>query len=128
MQIDLSGNSLCGINPYTGKGTYNAEGIKALAGALGVCASLTSCNILKNRMDVAAAKLLVEVVKDKDISLCGIKPDQTSASFSNQGLKPPDAVLLASDLTKASVSGSLTVAEGVVRMVIEIMSFWSADR
>ena len=63
-------------------------------------ASLTSCHVLKNDMDVSAAKLLVEAVKDKDISLCGITSDQASANFYRQGLKPADALLLASDLSK----------------------------
>ena len=48
-----------------------------IAPELGVMASLTSCNVLKNNLDVAAARLLVDTVKDKDISLCGITPEQT---------------------------------------------------
>ena len=107
LQLDLAGNQLCGLN-WNGEGTYTEEGIKALADAVAVNASLTSCNVLKNSMDVAAAHLLVTAVKDKDVSLCGIKTDQTTASFSHWGLEPCDAVLLASDLSKAGVSASLT--------------------
>ena len=59
-------------------------------------------------MDVAAAESLVAAVKDKDISLAGIKPNQTTANFAGWELKPPDAVLLASDLSKAGVTGSVT--------------------
>ena len=40
-QLDLSGNTLCGINPYTEAGIYTAEGIKAIADALKGNASLT---------------------------------------------------------------------------------------
>ena len=69
---------------------------------------MTSCNILKNAMDIASANLLVEAVKDKDVSLCGIKPEQTEANFKNQDLGPADAVLIASDLSKPGVTGSLT--------------------
>ena len=58
-------------------------------------------------MDVAAAESLVAAVKDKDISLAGIK-HRTTAEFADLGLKPPDAVLLASDLSKAGVAGSIT--------------------
>ena len=94
-QVDLSSNHI------------GVEGGKAIAGAISVSNSLTSCNILKNNIGVAAARLLVDAVKDKDISLCGIQPSQTSAHFQGQHLKPPDAVLLASDLSKAVVSGSL---------------------
>ena len=52
--------------------------------------------------------MLAEVAKQKGISLCGIQRDQTTAVFSQQGLKPPDAILLASDLSQAGVTGSLT--------------------
>ena len=50
-----------------------------------VSTSLTRCNILKNKMDVASAKLLVDAVKDKDCSLAGITPDQTTADFNSDG-------------------------------------------
>ena len=70
--------------------------------------ALKSCNVLKNEMDIATAEMLVKAVKDKDISLCGITPDQTEASFRRQSLGPGDAVLLASDLSKAGVSTALT--------------------
>ena len=42
LQLNLSGNMLCGVNRYTGTGTYTAEGIAALAEVLKVTASLTS--------------------------------------------------------------------------------------
>ena len=47
-------------------------------------------------------------VKGRDISLCGIQPDQTGANYFNGGLGSGDAVLLASHLSKAGVSASLT--------------------
>ena len=84
------------------------EGAKALAPALAANASLTFCNLLNNQMDVASAQLLVAAVKDKDVSLASIKPDQTERDFRSENLKPPDAVLLASDLSKPGVSASLT--------------------
>jgi len=51
--------------------------------------------------------MLVQVAKQKGISLCGIRRDQTTAHFSDN-LKPPDAILLASDLSQAVVTGALT--------------------
>jgi hypothetical protein len=51
--------------------------------------------------------MLAEVAKQKGISLCGIQRDQTTANFSNQNLKLPDAILLASDLSQAVVTGGL---------------------
>ena len=79
-----------------------------MADALRVNAELTSCKVLKNEMDVAAAESLVAAVKGRDVSLAGITPEQTTADFFNRGLKPSEAVLLASDLSKPRVSASLT--------------------
>ena len=93
-----------------GHNQIGSESAKPLANALHVNGSLTFCNFLQNEMDIASAQLLVEAVKDKDVSLAGITPDQTEANFQRKGfgLKPPDAVLLASDLSKAGVSACLT--------------------
>ena len=107
LQLDLSGNHLCGINEY-GQGTYTAEGITAIADALRVNGGLTVTNLLGNQLDAESAKMLAEVAKQKGISLCGIRRDQTTADFSKQNLKPPDAILLASDLSQAVVTGALT--------------------
>ena len=52
--------------------------------------------------------MLAEVAKQKGISLCGIQRDQTTADFCNKYLEPPDAILLASDLSQAVVTGGLT--------------------
>ena len=85
-----------------------AEGAAALAPALVANGVLTVTNLLYNELDAESAKMLAEVAKQKGISLCGIQRDQTAADFSNQDLKPPDAILLASDLSQAGVTGSLT--------------------
>ena len=85
-------------------------GVKLIAEALrtSVTGSLTVTNLMRNELDAESAKMLSEVAKQKGISLCGIQRDQTTADFSRQGLKPPDAILLASDLSQAVVTGSLT--------------------
>jgi hypothetical protein len=111
--LDLSNNALCGVaqDPFGGvSGTYTAEGITAIADALRVNGALTVTNLLGNQLDAESAKMLAEVAKQKGISLCGIRRDQTTADFldCNYYLKPPDAILLASDLSQAIVTGSLT--------------------
>jgi len=83
------------------------EGAKLVA-AIG---SVTVVNILRNQLDSESAKMLADVAKQKGISLCGIQRDQTTADFSLQDLKPPDAILLASDLSQAGVAGSVTVTD-----------------
>ena len=85
-----------------------SKGAAALAPAIAVSGELTVVNVLRNNLDVPSAKMLAAVAKEKGISLCGIKRDQTEAEFSHQDLKPPDALLLASDLSQAGVTGKLT--------------------
>jgi hypothetical protein len=104
--LNLSKNQLCGLN-FLGTGTYTAEGITAIAVALRVNGALTVTNLLGNRLDWKSAKLLAEVAKQKGISLCGIQRDQTTADFRRR-LQLLDAILLASDLSQAVVTGALT--------------------
>ena len=73
--------------------------------------ALTVTNLLSNQLDAEATTMLAEVAKQKGISLCGIRRDQTTANFSFKGLKPPDAILLASDLSHAVVTGVLTALD-----------------
>jgi hypothetical protein len=85
-------------------------GVQLIAEALrtSVTGALTVTNLLRNELDAESAKMLVQVAKQKGISLCGIQRDQTTADFFNWDLKPPDAILLASDLSQAVVTGALT--------------------
>ena len=109
--LNLSENQLCGLDRY-GVGTYTAEGITGIADAMRVNGGLTVTNLLRNQLDAESANLLAEVAKQKGISLCGIRRDQTTADFSYQNLKlPDDAILLASDLSQAVVTGGLTALD-----------------
>ena len=85
-------------------------GVKLIAEALrtSVTGGLTVANLLGNQLDAESAKMLAEVAKQKGVSLCGIQRDQTTADFFNKGLKLSDTILLASDLSQAVVTGSLT--------------------
>ena len=110
------GISLCGIQRHQTTADFSRQGLKPpdailLASDLsqaGVTGSLTVTNLLGNRLDAESANMLAKVVKQKGISLCGMQRDQTTADFSKKHLKPPDAILLASDLSQAGVTGSLT--------------------
>jgi len=64
-QIDLSNNALCGVTLDTvglPKGTYNAEGIKAIAGAIGVSRSLTQINLSGNMLKVEGGTAIAEAI------------------------------------------------------------------
>ena len=99
-ELDLSGACLERFG--------QSSGAHHVAHMLLVNSSLTVTNLLYNRLDAESAKMLAEVAKQKGISLCGIQRDQTTADFRNQDLQPPDAILLASDLSQAVVTGGLT--------------------
>ena len=91
--MDLRGN---GLGP---------EGAKAIAPAIRDSRSMTECNVRGNELDVESAKVLAKVATEKRVMLFGIKHDQTEANFRYRDLKPPDAILIANDI---SVSRSLT--------------------
>jgi hypothetical protein len=117
-QLDLSNNFIGGhyeddgydsdTGDYVQKFVADPEGVQAIACALRVNGALTVTNLLHNQLDEASAKMLAEVAKQKGISLCGIQRDQTTADLSGHALQPPDAILLASDLSQAVVTGALT--------------------
>ena len=94
--LDLSGKDL------------GVASVVVIASLISVNGGLTVIDLLYNKLDAEAAKMLAEVAKQKGVSLCGIQRDQTTADFRNKGLKLPDAILLASDLSQAVVTGALT--------------------
>ncbi len=90
-----------------GKG-FGVVGGMVVAGLIPVMGGLTVANLLCNKLDVESAKMLAEVAKQKGVSLCGIQRDQTTADFSHSLYEPPDAIMMASDLSQAVVTGALT--------------------
>ena len=62
VQVDLSNNELCGIGRFGG-GTYNADGIKAIAQAISVTASLTKISLAKNNLGEEGTKIICEAMK-----------------------------------------------------------------
>ncbi|KOO21250.1 protein nlrc3 [Chrysochromulina tobinii] len=101
------------------------EGGMLLAHLVPVMGRLTVANLLGNQLDAESAKILAEVAKQKGISLCGIQRDQTTADFSNQDLKPPDAILLGSDLSQAVVTDGLTSINLSGNQMCGIWTVWS---
>ena len=65
-QINLSDNSLCGLTERLGDlapfGAYNDEGIKAIASAISVSASLTSINLENNNIGPEGAKAIASEI------------------------------------------------------------------
>ena len=90
------------------KEAIGPEGAMFVASFIPVMGALTVANLMHNQLDAESAKMLAEVAKQKGVSLCGIQRDQTTADLSGHALKPPDAILLASDLSQVVVTGGLT--------------------
>ena len=67
----------------------------------------TSLNLLGQKFDDATVEMLLKLKKANPtlLTVCGIKPDETEAAFTAQGLTPQDAKLLAPEI---AVHGSLT--------------------
>ena len=65
LQLDLSGNRLCGLY-YDDEaelcGTYTSDGIMALSKALEVTGSLTSLNLAENRIGPEGAKEIAKLL------------------------------------------------------------------
>jgi len=64
--LNLSVNQLCGIDPYTGKGTYDATGIEAITAALsGGSLGLTSLNLRYNPLGEEGEKVVRDAVEGR---------------------------------------------------------------
>jgi hypothetical protein len=86
LQLDLSGNQLCGFDTYDDQGTYNAEGITAIADAMRVNRGLTS-------IDLSGSQL------------CGIRTD-------DEGYQ--DGTYIAEGIT--AIAGALRVNGGLTKI------------
>ena len=76
---------------------------------------MTSVNLLINDIGDAAAEVVRAAEQHGKIqTLCGIKPDQKEADFSNQRLEAADAVLLAYDIKVNAPLTTLHVGENEI--------------
>ena len=103
LQLDLSNNELCGVYYYNGKlqGTYNAEGITAIANALKVTASLTSLNLADN-------------------ALCGIKYGR--GTYNSEGIKAiAEALKVTASLTCIDVHGNNIAGDGASQLSAAVL-------
>ena len=71
VQVNLANNQLCGIN-WRGDGTYNADGIKAIAKAISVTTSITSIDVGYNHIGQAASLELLVAMKGKNMVTIGM--------------------------------------------------------
>ena len=71
-----------------------------MAPAIAVCASITSVNVLSNKLDMESANLLLKVKAEKPnlCTLCGLTHNETELDLKYNGLGPGDAKLLAAEI------------------------------
>jgi hypothetical protein len=74
--------------------------------------AILSVNLLKNAIPVEQAQELVKIMQSKEklITLCGLSGNEATLDFSNQGLGPGDAVLIANDISDMGAMTSLNLA------------------
>ena len=65
--MDLASNQLCGLDGW-GRGTYTAEGIKAIADALRVNAELTKISLGQNDLGDDSAIAIASALKQSKVS------------------------------------------------------------
>ena len=99
--LDLRGN---GIGP---------EGVRAVAEYLMASASVTSVDVLSNRLNVESADLLLKVKVEKPNlrTLCGLTHNETKLNLNGRGLGPGDAKLLAPEILVMTSLTSLNLAQ-----------------
>ena len=64
--------------------------------------SLTVADLTYSDLNTESATMLATIAKEKQISLCGIRPQDETAVFASYGdnrMTPADAILLTADLT-----------------------------
>jgi hypothetical protein len=68
-------------------------------------------NLLKNVIPIEQAQELVKIMQSKQklTTLCGLTGNETTLDFSNQGLRPGDAVLIANDISDMGAMTNLHV-------------------
>ncbi len=101
MQLDLSGNRLCGVDEY-GEGTYTAKGITEIADALRVNGALTSLDISNNRIGDDGVKPICEALKQNS----SLKVLDLNARHTSRGKIGPQGAQYLADLL--IVNGVLT--------------------
>ena len=80
LQLNLSGNELCGLD-NDGGGTYNAEGITAIADALRVNGGLTKISLSHNELGEEGTKAICEALEqNKTLKELDISGDRLSGS------------------------------------------------
>ena len=98
LQLDLSGNQLCGLDEY-GRGTYSSDGITAIAEVLCGNGALTECTLRSNNLGIEGWMAIFSALRDG--------PDSKISKWDlfNEELGPAIAKPLAEYI---AVAGALT--------------------
>ena len=104
MQLNLSGNQLCGLDKW-GDGTFTAKGIAALAEALRFTASVTKILVGGNRLRDEGTIILCDALRESTVS----KVEELSLYMNSIG--PDSAKAIAALCTVCASLTSLSLAD-----------------
>jgi hypothetical protein len=84
--------------------------------------AISSVNVLQNAIPVEQAQELVKIMQSKEklITLCGLSGKDATLDFSDQGLGPGDAVLIANDISDMRAMTSLNLSDNDICMYGEM--------
>ena len=87
-----------------------------MAPAIAVCASITSVNVLSNKLDMESANLLLKVKAEKPNlrTLCGLTHNETDLDLRYRSLGPADAKLLAAEILVMASMTRLDVRHNLI--------------
>jgi hypothetical protein len=132
---DYSGNAFYkhtdGRKMKNGTPEGTTSGAIVIAAVIPDMGALSSLNLLNNVIPVEQAQELVKIMQSKEklTTLCGLSVNETTLDFSNQGLGPGDAVLIANDISDMGALTSLNVANnklgGLVDSASNIWTYFS---
>jgi hypothetical protein len=83
--------------------------------------AISSVNLLKNAIPVEQVQELLKILQSKEklATLCGLSGNEATLDFSNQGIGPGDAVLIANDISDMGALTSLNLSSNNIGEVDE---------
>jgi hypothetical protein len=109
--------TLCGLSRNEGTLDFSNQELGPgdavlIANDISDMGAISSVNLLMNAIPIKQAQELVKIMQSKEklTTLCGLSGNEATLDFSNQGLGPGDAVLIANDISDMGALSSLNLS------------------
>jgi hypothetical protein len=116
-ELNISSNDI-GYNTMLGRHVLSIDvsGIIAIADVISNMRAISSVNLLKNAIPVEQAQKLVKIMQSKEklATLCGLSGKEATLDFSNQGLGPGDAMLIANEISAMGSISSVNLLKNAI--------------